>query len=272
MNCQCVSDRDTDEIPMGFADDDSLLDEEGLDEQEDVIPLDNPYLPPRRYGYDYEGKNAGLEPDERIARLFGDMYPYRQNLLAIIAACKEASSFERVTQALENVMQGGRSVFAADNYLNMLVDAGALEAVTADGEPYVGIEAGPQEVERDGGLYLVITEPPTMYWRTTEAGLKALAQNDRLAELKNLFAERETLRPAFAVLLRLCAREGGADINKLKEAINERPEVVEKKKTAQFLLDYLSNAGAVYYDSECKGWRTNDTGDAALRMLGQVEG
>lgn len=272
MTCQFVSDRNMDEIPMMYPDDDTLIDEEGIDEQEDITPLDNPYLPPRRLGFEREEKLADLEPDERIERLFGDMYPYRQNLLNIIAACKEDSSFEQVTRVLENAIQGGRSVFAVDNYLNMLVDAGALETVTAEGDPYIEVEAGPREVERDGKIYLEIIEPPAMYWRATEAGLKALAQNDQIEELKRLFAEREAFRPAFAVMLGLCAREGGVDINTLKEAINERPEMVEKKKTAQFLLDYLSNAGAVYYDSDCKCWRTNETGNAALQMLGQTEG
>lgn len=250
-------DIDERDLPDGF-------DADGFRDQAYVpSPLPEPEDP---------AKLAALDPSERIARLFGGMYAEKQTLLAILSACREAQAFKSISTILEGSRKGAWTVYTADNYLNMLVEAGALEMVTREGEPYVETGAGPVEVARDGKVFLKVVEPPEVFWRTTDAGLEALVGNDPIRELEELFAGHAALRPAFAVLLGMCARDGGAGINALKAAINDRPEMHENNKTAQFLIDYLLNAGAVGYDVTCAAWRTTEVGERALRMLDEYEG
>ena len=233
---------------------------------------DQAYVPSPLPEPEDPAKLAALSSSERIARLFEGMYAGRQTLLAILSACREAQAFESISNMLEGSRKGAWTVFTADNYLNMLVEAGALEMVTHEGKPYVETETGPVEVVRDGKVFLEVVEPPEVFWRTTDAGLTALADNDPMHELEGLFAKRAYLRPSLAVLLGMCARAGGADINALKAAINDRPEMRENNKTAQFLIDDLLNVGAVRYDAGCAAWRTTENGERALRILNGNEG
>ena len=210
---------------------------------------------------------AALGPEQRIDRLFENMYSYKRELLAVVAECKSACPFGRISALIAGIQKSAQSVYAAESILHMLVNAGALEMVTAEGAPYVQTEVEPIVVERDGKTFLEIAKPPEVFWRATPAGLRALEGNDSMQAVEGLFSEQPVFLPAYAVLLQLCARDGGADVKTLKEAVNERPEMVERKKTAQFLLENLSQAGALVYDADCKAWRTNDVGSAALRLL-----
>ncbi len=254
-------------FPIEPLSDDACFNEDDFDFDDNEDPQDFSGLPPKLLDLDRADDLARLAPAERIDRLLANMYAHKRTLLAVISACREARPFESIAKLVDDVQRGARSVYTTDGFLRMLVDSGALEMVTAEGEPYIKASAEPIEVERDGVVYLEVAKTPEALWRATDAGLEALSDNDPVEEIKRIFAERETLRPSFALLLELCSREEGADIETLKAAVNERPEMLEKKKTAQFLVDYLSNAGALYYDADSRGWRVNEAGRLALLML-----
>ena len=212
-------------------------------------------------------ENAALSPRQRIERLFENMYAYKQSLLDIISECRNPCSFERASQFVDSFQRSTQSVYAAESFLGMLVDAGALETVTTDGKPYSQTEIDPIEVERDGKIYLQVAKPPEVFWRATPAGLQALEEHDSLKAVEVLISKQPVFLSAYTVLLGLCARDEGASIVALKEAINDRPEMVEQKKTAQFLLDNLFQAGVLVYDADLKVWRTNRSGCSVLGLL-----
>ena len=238
---------------------------ENAEEQDDI------FMPKKLPELDKIEMLAAMSPEERIARLFDNMYPYRNTLLHIVAACRDACAYESLSRQVDDLQRGAWSVYDADNYLQMLGEAGALEKVTAEGEPYGDVAMGPVEVEENGRRFLKVVEPPTVYWRATAAGLRAVEQHDSEREMARLFAEHPDFHRAFSVLLDLCAREGGADIKTLKDAINNRPEMIAANKTAQFLLEYLLNADAVFFDAGVGGWRTNEAGNLARKMLAEEE-
>ena len=210
---------------------------------------------------------AAMDPEQRIERLFANMYSYKRDLLAVIAGCKTPCSFDQISKLIAHTQKSAQSVYAAESILDMLIDAGALERVTAQGTPYVQTKVDPNEVERDGRVYLTIAEPPEAFWQATPAGLQALKKYDSMKAVEELFSKQPDFLSSYAVLLRLCARDEGANIKTLKEIVNERPEIIGHKKTAQFLLENLSQAGVLAYDADCKVWRTNKTGDSILRLL-----
>ena len=258
-NCPIVPKRD--EVP---SDDDYQLgdgdDREGL--------LDRPI---DLVSFESTEEVAAMNPEQRIEHLLANMYPYRQSMLDIIAECRNPCSFDRISGLVDRAQRSARSVYAVESLLNMLVDAGALEMVTAEAKPYVQTDVGPIVVERDGRTYLEVAKPPEVYWQATSAGRWVLEDNDPMKAVEKLFSERPVFLCAYTELLELCAKDDGASIVTLKEAINGRPDMIEQKKTAQFLLENLSHAGALVYDADCKVWRTNRIGDSALRLLETYE-
>ena len=123
-------------------------------------------------------------PFERIKDLLVDMASCRRLLMSVMGMCREPLPVEQVNTAIDEYRMNEYTVFTAASLTAQLEKAGALERVTAEGEPFVEVDAEPQLVEVDGVEYLEPVEPPVPYWRTTEAGLAILAANNPLERLK----------------------------------------------------------------------------------------
>ena len=216
-------------------------------------------------GDDSEGCAKPQAPArERIERLFEDMIPYKNWFLAILDACREAQDAAGVGKVVEGLQSRRRCVYATANFLAMLQDAGALEKLTRDGEPYAEVEPQLMEVVEDGKTYLRPTPPPEAMWRTTADGLEALADNDPLGTLVGIVREHAAYTDVFREILGLCDGDGSS-IGNIKEQVNSNPALEYPKKSAQFFMDYLDRNGAIEWDG---AWKITEVG---RQLLGKLE-
>ena len=124
--------------------------------------------------------------EERIADLLEAMAPRRTVLLGILAACAEPQPASAVSARVDELQENNFSVYSAANLCSLLEKAGAIERVTAEGEPAEDIEVEPQTVVVDGVEYLEAREPVEIYWRITEPGRTALEADKPLERLRAL--------------------------------------------------------------------------------------
>lgn len=200
---------------------------------------------------------------ERIARLFDDMPPYKRWLIDIMQACREPQRAEAIEQMVEGLRAKRHCVFNAASFRTMLEEAGALEKLTLDGEPYGEVEPKLEEVEEDGKTYLRPTQPPEAMWRTTPEGLEAIEANDPLDALTQIVTEQGDYVEVFAEILGMCEGDG-ASINEIKKQVNTNPVLEYPKKTAQFFMDYLDRNSAIEWDG---AWKTTEVGRRLLQRL-----
>lgn len=236
-----------------------------LDDDDDEVLDGFGYAPvPRVFPSNDEDDANELPPVERVERLFQGMVPHRLTLVGILMLCDAPTSHEDIEAYVLKVAGSRPTVFNAATYVRMLVEAGALQKVTEDGAPYDSIDLSPVEVERDGQRYLEPVEPPAEFWRATDAGLEVAAPYRPQDLLPQLFKDEERFVPVFERILEMCDAAGGAPIDAIKAAVNGDPILIEARKTAQFLIDYLERAGALTYN---KGWTTTQHGSDALKAL-----
>ena len=82
-----------------------------------------------------EAKTDDRTPAERIDDLFKSMAPRRKVLLGILSFVQEPQSAEAVNAHVDKLQQDNFSVYTAANLCNLLERAGAIERITADGQP-----------------------------------------------------------------------------------------------------------------------------------------
>ena len=97
---------------------------------------------------------------ERIEQLFEDMPPFKRWLINIMQVCREPQRAEDIEKVVEGLRAKRHCVFNAASFRTMLEEAGALEKLTLDGQPYGKVEPKLEEVEEDGKTYLRPTQPP----------------------------------------------------------------------------------------------------------------
>lgn len=213
---------------------------------------------------DAPAEKPGFSAAERIERLFADMPPYRRRFLAILDACKTpqtSSSLKELAAELESKRQ---CVYSAASFCTMLEEAGALQKLTADGEPYEEVEPQLVEVEENGRTYLRPTPPPEALWQTTPEGLAVLEDDDPLAELLQIVDEHEGLYAGvFQEILGMCDGDGSS-MEQIRAQVNANPVLEYPKKTAQFFMDYLDRNGAIEWDG---AWKLTQVGRDLLDQL-----
>lgn len=200
---------------------------------------------------------------ERIARLFDNMPPYKRWFVDIMQACREPQRAEAIENMVEGLRAKKHCVFNAASFRAMLEEAGALEKLTLDGQPYGEVEPKLEEVEEDGRKYLRPTQPPEAMWRTTAEGLEAVQANDPLDALTEIVAEQGEYVAVFMEILGMCDGDG-ASIDEIKAQVNSNPVLEFPKKTAQFFMDYLDRNGAIEWGG---AWKTTEVGRRLLRRL-----
>ncbi len=200
---------------------------------------------------------------ERIERLFEDMAPFRAWLLAILRACREPQSRDKVEDVVAGLQRRQQSVYDAASLCAMLVAAGALRKLTEDGAPYEEFQPRLVEVEEDGRRYLRPTEPPEAVWETTPEGLQALAAHDPLDTLLRVVDEHQTYMSVYLEILELCEGEG-ASIGDIRREVNTNPVLAYPQKSAQLFMDDLERNDAIAWDG---AWRTTEVGERLLDAL-----
>lgn len=205
--------------------------------------------------------------EERIADLLKAMAPRRTVLLGILTACDEPQPASAVNARVDELQENNFSVYSAANLCSLLEKAGAIERVTAEGEPAENIEAEPQTVVVDGVEYLEAREPVEIYWRITEPGRAALEADKPLERLRALLDEDAAYAPIYQRILRLCAADGGTTTPTINNAVDHDPLVQKPRFYAPHFVDRLEKCDALAWR---KAWCITDIGRAGLDMLADV--
>lgn len=217
--------------------------------------------------------SAGVEdersPEERIAELLATMEPRRKVLLGVLSFCAEPKLVDEVNAHIDELQKNNCSAYTAANLCALLEKAGAIERVTEEGELFKDIELEPQVVVRDGVEYLEPQEPPASFWRTTDAGMSVLAEDQPLERVRALFDEDALYVPLYTRILEMCAADGGASTKALEGTIDNDPLAQSPRLYTAHFVKRLEDADAV----EWRGaWQATETGCAALEELAKSGG
>ena len=188
-------------------------------------------------------------------------------LLGILAACAEPQPASAVNARVDELQENNFSVYSAANLCSLLEKAGAIERVTAEGEPAEDIEIEPQTVVVDGVEYLEAREPVEIYWHITEPGRAALEADKPLERLRALLDEDAAYAPIYQRILRLCTADGGATTPAINNAVDHNPLVQKPRFYAPHFVDRLEKCDALAWK---KAWCITDIGRAGLDMLADV--
>ena len=201
---------------------------------------------------------------ERIDDLLKAMAPRRTVLLGILAACAQPQPASAVKAQVDELQANNFSVYSAANLCSLLEKAGALERVTADGDPADDAEVEPETVVVDGVEYLEAREPVETYWRATAPGIAALEADKPLDRLRALLEQDAAYAPIYQRILNLCAADGGAATPAINDAVDNDPLVQKPRFYAPHFIDRLEKCDALVWK---KTWRTTDIGRAGLDLL-----
>ncbi len=225
--------------------------------------------------------------DERLAELFTRMEPRRPILLGVLELCREGKPTQQVTAHVSEAQSTNRSVFSAGAILGLLEEAGGIERRCADGSPWpeeplepehVVMDADgspwpeeplePEHVVVDGVEYLRAAQAAPAFWKTTDAGLRVLENDNPLERVEALFSDDATYLPVYKKALLVCSQDGGAAAGQLGRAIDKLDLVQEPRLFAAHFVERLERAGALEWRD---AWTLTDIGVEALDMLSDVE-
>ncbi len=208
-------------------------------------------------------------PRERIDDLFKSMEPRRKVLLGILASVSDGRKpVAEVNAAVDRMQEDNFSVYSAANLCTLLEKAGAIERVTADGQPADEIETEPKTVVVDGVEYLEAAEPVEIFWQITEAGQEKLASDKPMDRLHELLEKDAQYAVIYKRILTLCAAEGGASTPSINSAVDDDPLVQKPRLYAPHFVDLLEKCDALEWR---KAWYTTEIGQQALTELADIE-
>lgn len=205
--------------------------------------------------------------EERTADLLASMAPRRKVLLSILAHCFEPRPVAQVNALVDELQQNNFSVYSAANLCALLEKAGALERVTADGQPADDVESEPRVVVVDGVEYLEAGDPVEVCWLATDAGRAAVEADKPLERLRDLLDHDAAYLPIYKRILALCAAEGGAKTPDINAAVDNDPLVQKPRFYAPHFVDKLEKCDALAWQ---KAWVVTEVGRAGLEMLADV--
>ena len=205
--------------------------------------------------------------EERTADLLASMAPRRNVLLSILAHCFEPRPVAQVNALVDELQQNNFSVYSAANLCALLEKAGALERVTADGQPADDVESEPRVVVVDGVEYLEAGDPVEVCWLATDAGRAAVEADKPLERLRDLLDHDAAYLPIYKRILALCAAEGGAKTPDINAAVDNDLLVQKPRFYAPHFVDKLEKCDALAWQ---KAWVVTEVGRAGLEMLADV--
>ncbi len=207
------------------------------------------------------------DPRRPVDDLVKAMAPQRKMLMRILELCRERALVADVKAEVERLQEFMPMVYTAADLCALLVEAGALACVTADGAAYDTDSIEPSIVEENGARYYVANEPDDLYWETTEAGGAWLDDDDPLGRAQKFFDADPDLLPIYKRALLLCDGDG-CTIDDLGTAINHDPLVQSPRVYAPFFVDRLERCDAIEWEGQ---WRLTDVGRDVLALLDDVE-
>ncbi len=203
-----------------------------------------------------------------LAKLFTRMSPRRRVLLGVLELCREPRAAQEVAAYVNEAQQANRSVYSAGAILSLLEEAGGISRVSAEGCPRGCEPVEPEHVVVDGVEYLRTARPTPLFWKTSEAGLRVLADDRPLERAEALFEDDTAYLPVYKTALELCCQDAGMSAAQLGHAIDGLDLVQEPRLFASHFMERLERAGAVEWHD---AWHTTDIGLQALNMLTDVQ-
>ena len=216
-----------------------------------------------------EGTQDERPAEERIAELFSRMERRRRTLLGILDYCADAKPVNDVLAHIEELKLHDRSVYSPNDLCGLLQQAGAIERVGQDGEPYVEGGLEPRRVTVDGATYLEPQTPPPAFWRTTDAGMAALREDDPLGRTRAVLEQEAEYLPIYRRVLTLCAREGGASAREISRHVDGDPLLKSPRLYSSHFVERLNEGEALSWGD--KVWLVTDAGREALDELADVD-
>lgn len=212
---------------------------------------------------------AARPADERTRELFGQMRPHRTTLLGILDATCTPASTDEIERAVEELRTRKFSVYSASNLCTMLEAAGALERVTAEGDPYETCDPKPAVVVIDGEEYYEPTWPPKVHWQATETGLQMVAEDDPVERMQRLLKREEDLQAVHKRVLSMASEPGGTTMSQLSAAVDGNPLIAEPRRFfVQHFVEGLERCDALAWSGST--WKATSIGAQALEMLANV--
>ncbi len=206
---------------------------------------------------------------ERTRELFSQMRPQRTVLLGIINAAHEPLSMDDVHKVTENLQQKKFSVYTPSNLCTMLEIAGAINRVTADGEPYALHASKPDIVIEDGEEYYVPTTPEKVHWLATEAGANAAVEDNPDERLQELFESETDLLPIYKRVLTTAKATDGVEMDELSVQVDGNPLISTPRRFyVQHFVEALERCDALVWNAQA--WTITDMGERALELLSDV--
>lgn len=215
---------------------------------------------------------AARPAEERTRELFHYMKPHRAVLLGVLDAAREPIPNTEMVEIVDELRQHKFSVYDPSNICTMLETAGAIERVTSDGAPYAERKAEPDIVVIDGVEYYEPTYPEPVCWKTSEAGMAMLDEDDPVQMLREQLDREPELAFLYKRVLNMCAQEGGVKMPALSAAVDKEPIISKPRRRyfVQHFVEELERCEAVIWSGGA--WVVTDAGRQALdELLGSVE-
>jgi hypothetical protein len=212
-----------------------------------------------------------LTPRQRIEALLAGIPGQKFRILCAAEICAEPHTREEVAAELDARFPDDVSVYDSAQIVRLLERAGALElcetpakdAQDAQGQGAAGAapDGDGDENEDEGAGFRSVAPRPEHAYRTTAAGLEALAENVGSKAVLDTLSEDRRYLPLFRRILELSSAEGGCTAKELDAAIDPDPLCENPRRFCGYFLGRLENAGAIRWQGT---WSATDEGREAL--------
>lgn len=200
---------------------------------------------------------------ERIRELLAHMAPHRRILLGVLEAAVDPCSDAAMAKKVDELRSHKFSVYSPSNICTMLESAGALERVVEDGLPYGRYKPAPRIVVLDGEEYYEPSDAPEVYWRTTEAGVCALAEDDPAGRMVRQLERESEFKPIYKRVLLMASEEDGATMAQLSAAVDGDPLVCNPRRFfVQHFVEAVERCSCVAWQGNA--WKTTELGSRIL--------
>ncbi|MCD8317007.1 MAG: hypothetical protein LUB61_06360 [Eggerthellaceae bacterium] len=206
-------------------------------------------------------------PEERTEDLFKAMAPRRKTLLGILAFCATPQLTADLNARIDELQQNNFSVYSPANLTTLLENAGSIQKVTKDGEPYVEGENEPEVVEVDGVEYYQTKEAPEVYWQNTDVGNAYLESDKPLARLRDLLEADEKYLSIYDQIFEIVSAEGGAKIAEINGQIDHNPLLKKPRLYAPHFVDKLEKCDAIEWKQT---WQITDIGRQGQTIIAEM--
>lgn len=195
-------------------------------------------------------------PRERIDDLLHRMNPQKRTIIGAISFCSEPRAIASVNERVAAMQENNYSVFDGPTLCMLLQQAGALQTVTQDGEPFDEDSWEPPIIEVDGVECYDTDAKPELYLLATEDGLSAAGEHDPAGNLKAFIEKNEHYREIYLGLLEECS--GGArSIKELSDIYDGHELLKDPHYYTSFFIDQLEENDGLVWEG---AWKTTAAG------------